>query len=80
MKRNFDWKLRRQQLQDLCDRFRSSDLSYDVLVPGSGGKDSIYVSEILRTEFGMTHLLSRGRHMLILMLVGITCRRGNKRA
>jgi N-acetyl sugar amidotransferase len=56
MKRSFDWKSRRQQLQDLCDRFRSSDMSYDVLVPGSGGKDSIYVSEILRTEFGMTPL------------------------
>ena len=35
-----DWQERDRELRDLCDRHRSTDGSYDCLVPGSGGKDS----------------------------------------
>lgn len=48
-----DWELRRKELMELCDRYRSKDGSYDCLVPGSGGKDSFYQSWILKYEFGM---------------------------
>lgn len=48
-----DWDERERQLRDLLDRHRSKDGSYDVLVPGSGGKDSFYASHILRTKYGM---------------------------
>ena len=44
---NIDWRKRELELQTLLDRFRSSDGSYDVIVPASGGKDSVYVSHIL---------------------------------
>ena len=48
-----DWDARRAELQELCDRFRSQNGSYDCLVPGSGGKDSVYAAMILKNEFGM---------------------------
>lgn len=48
-----DWEDRERQLMELFDRHRSKDGSYDVLVPGSGGKDSFYASHILRHKYGM---------------------------
>jgi N-acetyl sugar amidotransferase len=51
-----DWEQRGRELATLCDRFRSRNGSYDCLVPGSGGKDSVYASHILKTKFGMTPL------------------------
>jgi N-acetyl sugar amidotransferase len=55
-KATIDWDRRRQELSELCDRFRSTDGSYDCLVPGSGGKDSFYQSWVLKHEFGMRPL------------------------
>ena len=51
-----DWEERRRELMDLCDRYRSKNGSYDCIVPGSGGKDSLYASWMLKYEFGMTPL------------------------
>jgi N-acetyl sugar amidotransferase len=48
-----DWAERDRALQSLCDRFRSHNGSYDCLVPGSGGKDSVYASHILKSKYGM---------------------------
>jgi len=48
-----DWEARRAGLAALCDRFRSRNGSYDCLVPGSGGKDSIYAAMVLKREFDM---------------------------
>lgn len=47
------WDERHAQLQELCDRFRSKDGSYDCVVPGSGGKDSFYAAHILKYKYGM---------------------------
>lgn len=51
-----DWASRERELRELCDRFRSKDGSYDVIVPGSGGKDSAFVAHQLKHRFGMTPL------------------------
>jgi len=51
-----DWDKREKELADLCDRFRSKDGSWDVIVPGSGGKDSGYVSYTLKKKYGMNPL------------------------
>lgn len=56
MKKSVDWNSRLGELSEVCDRFRSSDGSFDVLVPGSGGKDSVFVAAMLRDQFGMTPL------------------------
>ena len=55
-KTTFDWAAREQELRDLCDRFRRSDGSNDVLVPSSGGKDSAYVAHQLKHRYGMNPL------------------------
>ena len=48
-----DWSKREQELKKLLDKYRSNDGSYDILVPGSGGKDSIYASHVLKYKYGM---------------------------
>lgn len=48
-----DWKKREEELLTLLDAHRSKDGSYDCLVPGSGGKDSIYASHVLKEKYGM---------------------------
>ena len=53
---SIDWGKREIELKKLLDRFRSSNGSYDVIVPASGGKDSVYVSHILKHKYGMTPL------------------------
>lgn len=52
-KATIDWEERERNLIELCNRHRSTDGSYDCIVPGSGGKDSFYASHILRTKYGM---------------------------
>ncbi|PHX73813.1 MAG: LPS biosynthesis protein PseA [Chitinophagaceae bacterium] len=51
-----DWVEREKQLQDLCNKYRKSDGSYDCVVPGSGGKDSFYASHILKNKYKMNPL------------------------
>jgi N-acetyl sugar amidotransferase len=48
-----DWDTRGKELTNLLDKYRSKDGSYDVVVPGSGGKDSATVAHKLKHEFGM---------------------------
>ncbi|MDD5470136.1 MAG: hypothetical protein PHO92_05060, partial [Candidatus Peribacteraceae bacterium] len=47
-KRTVDWMQREKELKELCDRHRRNDGSFDILVPGSGGKDSSYVAHQLK--------------------------------
>lgn len=52
-KKLIDWTAREHELRELCDRFRSTDGSYDCVVPGSGGKDSIFAAHVLKYKYGM---------------------------
>jgi len=54
--KEIDWCLREKQLKDLCDRYRRKDGKFDILVPSSGGKDSVYVAHILKTKYNMNPL------------------------
>lgn len=54
-KKDIDWEIREIQFKKLCDRFRKNNGEYDVLVPGSGGKDSVYAAHMLK-EQGMNVL------------------------
>lgn len=56
IKNQINWKEREDLLLKLLDKFRKNDGSYDCLVPGSGGKDSVYQSHILKTKYGMNPL------------------------
>jgi len=52
-KTSIDWQAREEQLRALCDKHRSTDGSYDCLVPGSGGKDSFVAAHMLKYKYGM---------------------------
>lgn len=51
--KEIDWKQRERELKELCDRYRKSDGSYDCVIPGSGGKDSVLASHILKYKYNM---------------------------
>ncbi len=48
-----DWDEREKMLVELLDKHRSKDGSYDCILPGSGGKDSGYVTHMLKHKYGM---------------------------
>lgn len=52
-KNAIDWNEREKELIELCDKYRSTDGSYDCLVPGSGGKDSFFQAHILKYKYNM---------------------------
>lgn len=54
--KGINWREREEVLWKLCDKFRRGDGRYDVIVPGSGGKDSAYTSHILKYKYGMNPL------------------------
>ena len=54
--RKIDWKNREDQLVATLDKFRRNDGGYDVVVPGSGGKDSAFTSHVLKYRYGMNPL------------------------
>jgi N-acetyl sugar amidotransferase len=51
-----DWKQREDALVAVLDKHRRNDGGYDVIVPGSGGKDSAYTSHVLKYKYGMNPL------------------------
>ncbi len=56
-KKKINWELRHKELIELCDRFRRHDGRHDVLVPGSGGKDSVRAAYELKYNYNMNPLL-----------------------
>ena len=54
-----------ERTEIILDKYRSKDGSYDVLVPGSGGKDSMYVSHVLEEKYGM-HPLTVTRPLICI--------------
>jgi N-acetyl sugar amidotransferase len=53
---SIDWGQRENELTELCDRYRKVNGEYDVIVPASGGKDSMYVAHILKHKYKMNPL------------------------
>ncbi|MCP3870260.1 MAG: N-acetyl sugar amidotransferase [Gammaproteobacteria bacterium] len=54
--REIDWIERDESLKRLLDKHRATGSGYDVIVPGSGGKDSAYTAHLLKYEYGMNPL------------------------
>ena len=50
-----DWNQRESDLEKLLEKHRSKK-GYNVVVPGSGGKDSAFTSHILKYKYGMNPL------------------------
>ena len=51
-----NWKDREKELLILLDKNRKSNGDYDCIVPGSGGKDSVFQSHVLKYKYGMNPL------------------------
>ena len=51
-----NWQEREKELIETLDRHRKNNGSYDVLVPSSGGKDSVYVAHLLKYKYNMNPL------------------------
>lgn len=56
-KQSIDWGGREEGLMRLLDGYRSKSGAHDVIVPGSGGKDSYYAAHVLKNRYGMKPLL-----------------------
>lgn len=52
-----DWEARREELESILAKYRSSNGEWDCVVPWSGGKDSSVIAYKLKFEFGMNPLL-----------------------
>ena len=59
-----DWNLREKELQDLCNKHRRKDGYWDVVVPCSGGKDSVFVAHMLKEKYNMNPLTATWAPML----------------
>lgn len=53
IKNNINWNEREEKLKQLLDKYRKHDGSFDVIVPASGGKDSIYAAHVLKYKYNM---------------------------
>ena len=54
--KEIDWKQREKDLMKLLEKYKKSDGSYDCIVSGSGGKDSVKVAHLLKYKYGMNPL------------------------
>jgi len=55
-KKSLNWQSRKEELEKLLNKFRSSNDSFDCLVPVSGGKDGSYVAYQLKHKYKMNPL------------------------
>lgn len=55
-KKNLNWTERSEQLQKLVDEQRSKNMTFDCLIPVSGGKDGSYVAHQVKHKYGMNPL------------------------
>lgn len=53
-----DWSIRRERLKKMLSEFKSkSGRSYDCIIPVSGARDSYFIVDTMKNEFGMNPLL-----------------------
>ena len=57
VRQKIDWTKRLGELKALCDKYRRSDGYYDCIIPVSGGKDSHFLTYIMKERMGMNPLL-----------------------
>ncbi len=55
IKNEINWKKRENELVKLLSKYKKKN-GYDVVVPGSGGKDSSFTAHILKYKYGMNPL------------------------
>ena len=53
---DINWNEREKELIELCNKHRKTNGEYDCIVGGSGGKDSVFQSHILKYKYNMNPL------------------------
>lgn len=56
VKNSINWKKRHKELLKLLEKHRKGNGEFDCLVPGSGGKDSVFTAHLLKYKYGMNPL------------------------
>jgi len=56
-RKTVDWKARKEEFIELCNKYSRDDGYYDCVIPVSGGKDSHYMVHTIKMEMGMNPLL-----------------------
>lgn len=54
--KHIDWEKREQELKKFLKPYKSKNGSFDCIVPGSGGKDSVWQAHLLKYKYGMNPL------------------------
>ena len=54
--KQIDWEKREYEFKKFLEPYKSKNGSYDCIVPGSGGKDSVWQAHILKYKYGMNPL------------------------
>ena len=54
--KDINWEARESKLVQLLESFKRKDGGYDVIIPGSGGKDSAFTAHLLKYKYGMNPL------------------------
>ena len=55
-KSSIDWDLRRKQLDEIVNKYKKTDGSYDCVIPVSGGKDSTFQTYFIKKVCGLNPL------------------------
>jgi N-acetyl sugar amidotransferase len=57
-KSRIDWSKKRQELQEILEKYKSKDNNnYDCIIPVSGGKDSTFQTHFIKNECGLNPLV-----------------------
>lgn len=57
-KSRIDWSKKRQELQEILEKYKSKDSNnYDCIIPVSGGKDSTFQTHFIKNECGLNPLV-----------------------
>ena len=56
-RKTVDWQQRYELLESICDRYRRKDGYYDCIIAVSGGKDSYFLTHIMKNKLNMNPLL-----------------------
>lgn len=54
---NIDWEERYRKLENICEQYRKKDGYYDCIIAVSGGKDSHYLTYLMKEKMKMNPLL-----------------------
>ena len=67
-KQKMNWQPRKNELENLLNKYRSDNEKFDCIVPVSGGKDGSYISYNLKHKYGMNPVTITSRPPLTLDL------------